>query len=85
MAPALFGLGAGFALLGLASAWFLLAALALLALVPLVVHRRHVLRFARAHGASRDLARRLGVLWVVFVPYQAGVLWGRVRRTGPAR
>lgn len=47
--------------------------------VPLLTHRRLVARFLREHGIGRAWLRRLGVLWVVYVPYQWGVLVGRLR------
>lgn len=58
-----------------------LAVLVLLVLAtPWVVHRGYVARFVRRFGLSPDLVRRLGVLWVAFVPYQAGMLVARFRR-----
>ena len=51
--------------------------------VPLVVHRSFVRDFAQRYGASLALARRLGVLWVVFVPYEVGLLLARVDGKSP--
>lgn len=57
-----------------ASPWFL----ALIPLgvvgVPLYTHRRLAHRFLQEHGVGRAWLQRLGVLWVVYVPYQCGVL-----------
>ena len=71
------------ALLAVASHPGWLGVLAALAVAtPYVVHRGYVARFVRRHGLSADLWRRLGVLWVAFVPYQMGVLAGRLRGVG---
>ena len=71
------------ALAGLGAAAFhpagLLWTLAVLALPPLVVHRRLALRFFREHGFRAAFWRRLGVLWVVYVPYHAGLLAARLK------
>lgn len=48
--------------------------------VPLYTHRRLTLLFLRRHGLSARALRRLGVLWVVYVPYQWGVLIGRLNQ-----
>ncbi|HWH08736.1 MAG TPA: glycosyltransferase [Candidatus Thermoplasmatota archaeon] len=60
------------------------AFLALLALLvvatPFVVHRGFVRAFLRDHGPSAALLRRLGVLWVAFAIYQAGLLSARLGR-----
>lgn len=58
---------------------FLAVLVALVVGAPFVVHRGYVARFVRERGLSADLARRLGVLWCAFVPYEAGVLVGRLR------
>lgn len=70
---------AGLALAPFAPWAFVLALLAVNGL-PLYVHRRLALRFLRAHGVSMDLARRLLVLWTVYVPYHAGIVAARLGR-----
>lgn len=60
------------------------ALLGLLGLVPLVVHRAFVARFWRTHGASQAFARRIGVLWAVYAPYELGLLVARLRGGRPA-
>lgn len=61
-----------------------LALLAVLAVgTPWVVHRGYVGRFVRRYGLSAALGRRLGVLWVAFVPYQAGLLVARLGGSRP--
>lgn len=59
---------------------FLLLALAALG-APFVVHRRLVLALLRRHGPGLALARRLGVVWVVYAPYHWGLLVARAKRT----
>lgn len=77
-------IGMGLALLLVAAAALAFvhpAALVLAApivLLPFYVHRRLVARFARTHGLRTDFWRRLGVLWVVYVPYHLGILHARV-------
>ncbi len=58
---------------------FLAVAILGIALVPLYAHRHWVRVFFDRHGVSRDWFRRLGVLWVVYVPYQLGILTARVK------
>ena len=63
----------------------LLWTLAVVALPPIVVHRRLALRFLREHGLRAPFWRRLAVLWVIYVPYHAGLLVARLtssRRRG---
>lgn len=56
-----------------------LALLAFLVMAtPLVVHRGFAARFLCEQGASAHLLRRLGVLWVAFAVYQAGLLAARL-------
>ena len=59
----------------------LLVVLAAILLPPLVVHRRLAWRFLREHALRAPLWRRLGVLWVIYVPYHAGVLVARLSST----
>lgn len=63
--------------------------LTLLGLVafPFVVHRRLAARYLREQGIGLAWLRRLGVLWVVTMPYHAGVLVARLARSmvGAAR
>jgi glycosyltransferase involved in cell wall biosynthesis len=85
MAPLMAAMSLAGLVLAWASPWFLLLpALALVAL-PLAVHRRLAWRFLRAYGPGPAWWRRLGVLWTVFVPYQMGVLVGRVTPSAGAR
>ncbi len=76
---ALVGLGAVLGQFGL----ILLAALGL-ALVPLVAHRHWVKFFFDRHGVSGAWFRRLAILWIVYVPYQAGILMGRLKNPRPS-
>lgn len=70
---------AGLLLAPLLSWWFILLPLGALVLLPWIVHRRLAWRLLRKNGPGMRWVRDLGVLWCVFVPYQAGVLVGRVR------
>lgn len=71
-------LGIGFAVLGLPLALLLFVPHLTL---PWYVHRRLVAAFWRAHGSGPGFWRRLGVLWVAYVPYHSGMLVARLART----
>lgn len=64
--------------LALVSPWFVLLTALGLATFPLVVHRRLAWRFLREYGPGPRWWRRLGALWVVYVPYHAGILVARL-------
>lgn len=73
---------AGLLLAPFQAAWLLLA-LGALVLPPLVVHRRMARAFLQEHGLSVAFWRRLGVLWVVYAPYHAGLLVARLSSSRP--
>ena len=65
--------------LAFVSPWFLLLTVLGVATFPLVVHRRLAWRFLRQYGAGPRWWRRLGALWVVYLPYHMGILVARLR------
>lgn len=82
VAPALSAALVGCLLLALvAHPLFALAALGVVSLPPIVVHRRMAWAFLRRYGLGRAWMRRLGVLWAVYIPYHAGILAARLRGT----